>query len=66
MPSKKSASTKRLVVPKGTIKRVEEIFAEGGKITGITINYTLPAPPGRQAFGTAFLFKRDEVNWKIE
>ena len=62
----KPSEPKRLVVPRGAIKRVEEIFAEGGKITGITINYSLPAPPGRQAFGTAFLFEMDEVNWKIE
>jgi hypothetical protein len=54
------------VVPKGAIKRFEKIFEEGGKITGITINYTLPASPGRQAFGAAFLFTRNEINWRIE
>jgi hypothetical protein len=59
-------SSKRLVVPKGAIKRFEKIFEEGGKITGITINYTLPASPGRQAFGAAFLFTRNEINWRIE
>jgi len=58
--------SKRVVLPPKATKRFEEIIKNGGIITGITVNYSLPARPGFESYGQSFLFGKEVKGIEIK